>query len=132
VYLGDLLCHPEPHGSIPKSLFFCLDIQGFRTRIDERKKRWVDCGQTKIGKQLPPTVRKKPIGSVSFWPCRGPPSADTFERVFQWIDPVAFELGFRQWGMQIIAPLGIKVVALDGKRTMLPILTSVRDKKRRD
>lgn len=47
-------------------------------------------------------------------PC-GPPSADTFERVFQRIDPEAFELGFRQWVAQIVAPLGVKVVALDGK-----------------
>jgi predicted transposase YbfD/YdcC len=47
-------------------------------------------------------------------PC-GIPSADTFERVFQRIDPEAFESGFRQWVSQIIEPLGVKVVAMDGK-----------------
>jgi DDE_Tnp_1-associated len=54
------------------------------------------------------------LGTFLSLPC-GPPSADTFERVFQRIDPVAFELGFRQWVAQIIEPLGVKVVALDGK-----------------
>lgn len=54
------------------------------------------------------------LGEFLALPC-GTPSADTFERVFQRIDPVAFELGFRQWVAQIVAPLGLKVVALDGK-----------------
>ena len=47
-------------------------------------------------------------------PC-GIPSADTFERVFQRIDPLSFELGFREWVRQLIQPLGIDVVSLDGK-----------------
>jgi predicted transposase YbfD/YdcC len=54
------------------------------------------------------------LGEFLALPC-GTPAADTFERVFQRIDPAAFESGFRQWVAQIIEPLGIKVVALDGK-----------------
>ena len=47
-------------------------------------------------------------------PC-GIPSADTFERVFQRIDPVSFELGFRAWVEQLIQPLGVDIISLDGK-----------------
>jgi predicted transposase YbfD/YdcC len=54
------------------------------------------------------------LGQFLDMPC-GVPSADTFERVFQRIDPAAFESGFRQWVSQIIEPLGVKVVAMDGK-----------------
>jgi predicted transposase YbfD/YdcC len=54
------------------------------------------------------------LGEFLALPC-GTPSADTFERLFQRIDPVAFELGFRQWVAQIVEPLGLQVVALDGK-----------------
>jgi predicted transposase YbfD/YdcC len=45
----------------------------------------------------------------------GVPSLDTIERVIARIDPEWFEVGFRRWIAQIIKPLGIEVVRLDGK-----------------
>jgi predicted transposase YbfD/YdcC len=47
-------------------------------------------------------------------PC-GIPSADTFERVFSRLDPVAFEAGFRDWINQLLESLEVKVIAIDGK-----------------
>lgn len=45
----------------------------------------------------------------------GVPSLDTFERVIAKLDPKGLEVGFRRWIAQIIKPLGIAVVSLDGK-----------------
>jgi predicted transposase YbfD/YdcC len=45
----------------------------------------------------------------------GIPSHDTFERVFDRLDPQAFQACFRQWVEAISAALRIKHVAIDGK-----------------
>lgn len=45
----------------------------------------------------------------------GIPSHDTFERVFDRIDPQAFQSCFRDWVRAVSAGLGIKHVAIDGK-----------------
>ena len=45
----------------------------------------------------------------------GPPSHDTFNRVFQMIDPQCFERCFRSWTEQIRKSLGTEVIAVDGK-----------------
>ena len=43
------------------------------------------------------------------------PSHDTFERVFDRIDPRAFHLSFQNWVTAIAATLNIKHIAIDGK-----------------
>ena len=45
----------------------------------------------------------------------GPPSHDTFNRVFQMIDPQRFEVCFRAWTERIRQPLGTEIIAVDGK-----------------
>jgi predicted transposase YbfD/YdcC len=45
----------------------------------------------------------------------GIPSHDTFERVFDRLQPQAFHACFRQWVQAVSAALGIKHVAIDGK-----------------
>jgi len=45
----------------------------------------------------------------------GIPSHDTFERVFNRLQPQAFQACFRAWVRAISAALGIKHVAIDGK-----------------
>lgn len=43
------------------------------------------------------------------------PSADTFRRVFERINPKQFEQCFEQWVQQLVNELGIQVIAIDGK-----------------
>ena len=45
----------------------------------------------------------------------GIPSADTFRRVFERINPKQFEHCFEQWVNQLVQELGIQVIAIDGK-----------------
>jgi predicted transposase YbfD/YdcC len=45
----------------------------------------------------------------------GIPCADTFRRVFERIDPVAFEKSFRAWVQTLVTSLGAQVIAIDGK-----------------
>ena len=45
----------------------------------------------------------------------GIPSHDTFERVFDRIDPVAFQACFRDWVQAVCDGLGLKHIAIDGK-----------------
>src|SRR5262245_42325484 len=45
----------------------------------------------------------------------GTPSHDTFERVFDRLDPAAFQACFRAWMESLSAALGLKQVAIDGK-----------------
>jgi predicted transposase YbfD/YdcC len=45
----------------------------------------------------------------------GPPSHDTFNRVFQMIDPERFEECFRNWVLSLRQDLGREVIAVDGK-----------------
>ena len=45
----------------------------------------------------------------------GPPSHDTFNRVFQMIDPKHFETCFRAWTEEMRQSLGTEVIAVDGK-----------------
>ena len=45
----------------------------------------------------------------------GIPSADTFRRVFERINPKQFEQCFEQWVNQLVNELGIQVIAIDGK-----------------
>ena len=45
----------------------------------------------------------------------GIPSADTFRRVFEGINPKQFEHCFEQWVQQLVNELGIQVIAIDGK-----------------
>lgn len=45
----------------------------------------------------------------------GIPSLSTIERVLAALAPEAFEASFHQWMAQIIKPLGVKVVRIDGK-----------------
>jgi predicted transposase YbfD/YdcC len=46
----------------------------------------------------------------------GIPSHDTFGRVFARLDPVAFQACFGQWITGVCAKLGLRQVAIDGKR----------------
>src|SRR6266850_7433161 len=43
------------------------------------------------------------------------PAHDTFERVFDRLDPAAFQACFRAWMESLSAALGLKQVAIDGK-----------------
>jgi len=45
----------------------------------------------------------------------GAPSHDTFERVFDRLDPAAFQRCFRDWMNALCEPLGLKHIAIDGK-----------------
>ena len=45
----------------------------------------------------------------------GIPSHDTFERVFDRINPVAFQTCFRNWVASVCDALGLKHIAIDGK-----------------
>jgi len=45
----------------------------------------------------------------------GIPSADTFPRVFERLNPKQFEHCFEQWVNQLVQELGIQVIAIDGK-----------------
>jgi predicted transposase YbfD/YdcC len=45
----------------------------------------------------------------------GIPSADTFRRVFERIDPQQFEQCFQRWVRWLVQELGIEVIAIDGK-----------------
>jgi predicted transposase YbfD/YdcC len=45
----------------------------------------------------------------------GIPSHDTFERVFDRIDPAAFQACFRDWVQAVCDGLGLKHIAIDGK-----------------
>lgn len=45
----------------------------------------------------------------------GIPSHDTFERVFDRIDPQAFQAGFADWLADVCADLNVKHIAIDGK-----------------
>lgn len=45
----------------------------------------------------------------------GIPSHDTFERVFDRIDPAAFQAGFRDWMQTLHETLGLSQIAIDGK-----------------
>lgn len=46
----------------------------------------------------------------------GIPSADTFRRVFERLNPQQFEHCFEQWVNQLVQDLGIQVIAIDGKK----------------
>lgn len=45
----------------------------------------------------------------------GIPSHDTLERVFDRLDPPAFQVCFRQWVEALTQQLGLKHIAIDGK-----------------
>jgi predicted transposase YbfD/YdcC len=45
----------------------------------------------------------------------GIPSHDTFERVFDRIDPAAFQACFRSWMQSLSAAMGLTQIAIDGK-----------------
>src|SRR6202162_1989578 len=45
----------------------------------------------------------------------GIPCHDTFERVFERIDPVAFQNCFRDWMLALAGTVGIEQIAIDGK-----------------
>jgi predicted transposase YbfD/YdcC len=45
----------------------------------------------------------------------GIPSADTFRRVFEKLNPEEFERAFELWVRQLVDDLGVQVVSLDGK-----------------
>jgi predicted transposase YbfD/YdcC len=45
----------------------------------------------------------------------GIPSHDTFERVFDLLDPQAFQAGFRDWMQALHEALGLSQIAIDGK-----------------
>jgi predicted transposase YbfD/YdcC len=45
----------------------------------------------------------------------GIPSADTFRRVFEKLNPKEFEEAFEAWVRQLVDDLGVQVVAIDGK-----------------
>jgi predicted transposase YbfD/YdcC len=47
--------------------------------------------------------------------CNGIPSHDTFERVFDRLQPQAFQACFREWVQAVSSALRIKHVAIDGK-----------------
>lgn len=46
---------------------------------------------------------------------KGPPSADTFRRVFEALDPRAFQDAFRRWLKPLLEDLQGQTIALDGK-----------------
>ena len=46
---------------------------------------------------------------------KGIPSADTFRRVFERIDPKVFERCFRRWVESIVETVGAQVIPIDGK-----------------
>ncbi|MGH3848620.1 MAG: ISAs1 family transposase [Pseudonocardiaceae bacterium] len=46
---------------------------------------------------------------------KGTPSADTFRRVFEVLDPVAFQDAFRRWLRPLLDDLEGKTIAMDGK-----------------
>lgn len=61
-------------------------------------------------------ARKRKDWLQSLLPLRdGVPSHDTFERVFDALDPVAFQQCFRDWIKALADGLGIKHIAIDGK-----------------
>ena len=45
----------------------------------------------------------------------GVPSHDTFERVFDRLDPAAFQACFREWMQALHQALGLSQIAIDGK-----------------
>jgi predicted transposase YbfD/YdcC len=45
----------------------------------------------------------------------GSPAHDTFERIFDRLDPAAFQVCFRSWMETLSAALGLKQIAIDGK-----------------
>jgi predicted transposase YbfD/YdcC len=45
----------------------------------------------------------------------GIPSHDTFERVFDRLDPVVFQMSFQRWIDALVPTLGINHIAIDGK-----------------
>ncbi|MGI0490926.1 ISAs1 family transposase, partial [Alkalinema pantanalense CENA528] len=45
----------------------------------------------------------------------GIPSADTFRRVFERLNPKEFEECFEQWVQQLVSELGVRLIAIDGK-----------------
>lgn len=45
----------------------------------------------------------------------GIPSADTFRRVFEKLNPKEFEQAFEAWVRQLVNDVGVQVVAIDGK-----------------
>ncbi|OAI45627.1 hypothetical protein AYO44_12620 [Planctomycetaceae bacterium SCGC AG-212-F19] len=45
----------------------------------------------------------------------GIPSHDTFERVFQLLNPAAFQACFRQWMLALVETVGCTQIAIDGK-----------------
>jgi len=45
----------------------------------------------------------------------GIPSADTFRRVFEQINPQVFERCFRRWVESVVEAVGVQVMPLDGK-----------------
>lgn len=45
----------------------------------------------------------------------GPPSDDTFRRVFMALDPVAFEEVFLLWTKELAGKMGLDVISIDGK-----------------
>lgn len=45
----------------------------------------------------------------------GIPSADTFRRVFERLNPKQFESCFEQWVKQLMSELGVRLIAIDGK-----------------
>lgn len=45
----------------------------------------------------------------------GIPSADTFRRVFERINPKVFERCFRRWVKSIVETVGVQVIPIDGK-----------------
>src|SRR5262245_30443141 len=45
----------------------------------------------------------------------GIPSHDTFERVFDRLDPLAFQACFREWMLALHNALGLSPIAIDGK-----------------
>lgn len=46
----------------------------------------------------------------------GPPSADTFRRLFERIRPAEFEQSFNSWIGSLVAELGAQVIPIDGKQ----------------
>jgi len=45
----------------------------------------------------------------------GIPAHDTFERVLERLDPLAFQACFRQWMLALVEALGVEQIAIDGK-----------------
>jgi len=46
---------------------------------------------------------------------QGIPSHDTFERIFERLDPVVFQSCFREWMLALAGAVGIPQIAIDGK-----------------